>query len=241
MSNAPDVPLLARLIERLTASRTLPDPLPPDPFPIFHRWFDEAKAAKAQPNPDAMSLATVDADGTPSVRMLLCRGIDDAAGTITFYTNYLGRKGRALEANPRVAACLHWDQAERQARIEGTVVRATPEQSDAYFNQRPWESRLGAWASHQSEPLGSRAELVARVLECMKQLGISPAEIALKGNGVKIPRPAHWGGFTLLASRVELWLGGPGRFHDRAAWTREFRGPAGVSRSGGWSSTRLQP
>lgn len=75
----------------------------------------------------------------------------------------------------------------------------------------------------------------------MKQLGISPAEIALKGNGVKIPRPAHWGGFTLLASRVELWLGGPGRFHDRAAWTREFRGPAGVSRSGGWSSTRLQP
>ncbi len=241
MSNTPGVPLLAKLIDRLTASRTLPDPLPGDPFPTFHRWFDDARQAKAQPNPDAMTLATVDPDGTPSARMLLCRGIDDSAGTITFYTNYLGRKGRALEHNPRVAACFHWDHAERQARLEGLVIRATPQQSDAYFAQRPWESRLGAWASHQSEPLGSRAELIARVLEVMKQFGISAGDIALKGDAVKIPRPPHWGGFTLVARRVELWLGGPGRFHDRAAWTREVAGPDGSHRAGPWSATRLQP
>ena len=225
--------VLDRLLDVLTSLRTLPDPLPPDPFPILKEWFDEAKAAKREPNPNAMSLATIDDDGTPSCRIVLCKGMDVPAGTLTFYTNYQGRKGRALLANPRAAVCFHWDHAERQVRVEGRVEQVSAEESDAYYATRPWDSRVGAWASHQSQPLESRAALIAQARQTLKDLGISLAELALKGNAVSIPRPPHWGGFRLVAQRVELWLGGPGRFHDRAAWTRE---PGGA-----WQGMRLQP
>jgi pyridoxamine 5'-phosphate oxidase len=228
-----DTGVLDRLLDVLTSLRTLPDPLPADPFPILKEWFDAARTAKAQPNPNAMSLATIDADGTPSCRIVLCKGLDVAAGTLTFFTNYQGRKGQALLANPRAATCFHWDHAEQQVRVEGRVEQVSAAESDAYFATRPWDSRVGAWASRQSQPLDSRAALIAQARQTLKDLGISLAELALKGNAVSIPRPPHWGGFRLVAERVELWLGGPGRFHDRAAWIREPGGP--------WYGTRLQP
>jgi pyridoxamine 5'-phosphate oxidase len=232
-----DPGVLDRLLDVLTSLRTLPDPLPADPFPIFAEWFEEAAKAKQQPNPNAMTLATVDADGTPSCRVVLCKGLDVASGTLTFFTNYHGRKGRALAANPRASVCFHWDQAERQVRMEGPVVRISEAESDAYFASRPWDSRLGAWASAQSEPIAGRADLIAKARQTLKDLNISLAELAIKGNGIVIPRPPHWGGFRLVPQRVELWLGGPGRFHDRAAWTRSVFG----ERGGAWSGTRLQP
>jgi pyridoxamine 5'-phosphate oxidase len=239
--NMSEAGILDRLLDALTCSRSLPDPLPAEPFGIFRTWFEEAVATRRDPNPNpnAMSLATIGADGLPACRIVLCKSFDADAGTITFFTNYKGRKGRDLAANPRAAVCFHWDAAERQVRIEGPVTRASEQESDAYFATRPWDSRIGAWASSQSEPLASRADLIASARRVLKDLGISLAELAIKGNAVSIPRPPHWGGFVIKAARVELWLGGPGRFHDRAAWTREVS--ADCLTAGPWSATRLQP
>lgn len=244
-SNA-DPSVLARLLAKLTASRTLPDPLPSDPFPLFAEWFEAQQQAKRIPNPNAMALATIDADGRPSNRIVLCKSYDAASGTLVFHTNYDGRKGRALAAHPHAAACFHWDHDELQVRIEGPVLRVGALESDAYFATRPWEARVGAWASRQSQPLRSRADLTARVLEVIKELGLSLPEIALKGDKVVIPRPPHWGGFRVFAERVELWRGGTGRFHDRAAWVRALsptpsaEGATGYSATP-WTATRLQP
>lgn len=244
-----DTPLAAKIFDKLTAGAALPTPLPLDAFPIFQEWFDEAGGSKHQPNPSAFSLATVDPDGRPSNRIVLCRGIDVAAGTIRFFTNYQGRKGRAIAANPRVSACFHWDHLDKQVRMEGLAIKTTPEESDAYFAARPWDNRVGAWASDQSEPIHDRAQLFAKAMEVLKRHGVGITDLALKGNGVHIPRPPHWGGFRIWVERIELWLGSPGRFHDRAAWTRsvslsaqkgsETPTPAVVT--GPWSSTRLQP
>jgi pyridoxamine 5'-phosphate oxidase len=227
----------------------LPTPRPPDPFPIFQSWFDEAEAAKHQPNPSCFSLATIDADGRPSNRMVLCRGIDGAGGSIRFFTNYQGRKGRAITANPRVAACFHWDHLDKQVRFEGLAVRTTLQESDEYFASRSWDRRVGAWASDQSEPIASRAQLIAKAMDVLKRHGISAADLALKGNDIKIPRPPHWGGIRIWVDRAELWLGSPGRFHDRAAWSREVSvsAPQGPQQgtpqvvASPWSATRLQP
>ncbi len=232
-------PLAARLIDKLRSSNTLPDPLPAEPFALLNSWFDQAQREARQPNPSAMALATADASGRPSVRMVLCRGLDATLGRLTFYTNYDGRKARELEATGRAAVCFHWDHVDRQVRVEGPVVRTTSAESDAYFATRPWESRVGAWASRQSEPIPSRAHLIARALEVMKELGLSVGEVAVKGDRVVIPRPANWGGYHVLADSVELWMGNSGRFHDRAAWRR--KADAGTGACGPWSGTRLQP
>lgn len=241
-----DVPLTARLFDKLTAGDALPTPLPENPFPMFQSWFDESVKANHQPNPTCFSLATIDSDGRPSNRIVLCRGIDSEDGSIRFFTNYAGRKGRALAANPRVAACFHWDHLDKQVRIEGIAVRASEAESDAYFASRSWDKRVGAWASEQSEPISGRAELIAKAMEVLKHHGISMAELVLKGDKIHIPRPPHWGGVRIWADRVELWLGSPGRFHDRARWTRELTGqcpvPGGPQIAGTpWSASRLQP
>lgn len=235
-----------RLLAIFSPGQTLPASLPDDPFPIVREWFDEARAKKVQPNPNAITLATVDADGRPSARIVLCKDLDAATGSLVFYTNYESRKSRALAANPHAAVIMHWDALDRQVRIEGPVVRATAEESDAYFNSRPWQSRIGAWSSRQSEPIDSRTALLRQVLRTCDQLGLSPLELLTNGNSVKIPRPPHWGGWRLWAERVELWLGATGRVHDRAAWTRtvpaagELR--VGVAPAcGAWSATRVQP
>lgn len=228
--------LVAELLAHVampSIGHTLPQPLPHEPFTLLRRWFDEEVQAGRTPNPNAINVACIDADGTPSNRIVLCRGMDSVRGTITFFTNYQSRKGRALMANPRASACFHWDHSDRQARLEGSVAPCSANDSDAYFASRRWESRLAAWISQQSQPIASREDLLGRLPEVMERLGLSAQDLIARGNDVAIPRPPHWGGFTLTAHRVELWLGGPGRLHDRAEWVRRA--------DNSWSCTRVQP
>jgi pyridoxamine 5'-phosphate oxidase len=216
-------------------TETLPDPLPENPLTVAAEWLAQARTDSKQPNPNSMVLATVDADGQPSARVVLCKEISADAGYILFYTNYQSRKGRELADNPRAAVVFHWDHRHRQVRAEGRVEPLPDAENDAYFRTRPWQSRLGAWASRQSEPISQRKDLAAAVASAARRFGIAydgpgtpePAQI-----GVEVPRPPSWGGFRLYADAVELWVQGEYRIHDRARWTKS---------SATWSVTRLQP
>jgi len=219
---------------------SLPDELPESPFPIFRAWFDEACERKDQPNPNNFALATVGPDGRPSCRIVLCRGIDEDPGRIVFYTNYRGRKGSELERTPVCAATFHWDHAERQVRLEGEVVRSPEAESDAYFARRRWESRIGAWASDQSEPIESRQGMLDKVSDRIDAMEIDLGAI-MDGRDPEIPRPPHWGGYRLYPRAVELWCAGVGRVHDRAVWRRELTRSGDSFDVGAWSATRLQP
>jgi pyridoxamine 5'-phosphate oxidase len=230
-------PTLASL---LAAESPLPERLPADPFPLFKAWLDEEVAAKRQPDPNSMCVATIGPAG-PRSRVCLCRGVDTAGGYIVFYTNYQSDKGRELATSPAAAATFHWNHTARQARIEGQAVKSPAAESDTYFKTRPWESRLSAWASNQSRPLESREQLLAQYADVIKKLGLDPETLAKQGAQADIPRPPHWGGYRLWASRVELWTGGPGRMHDRAAWTRTLTPKADGFSATPWSATRLQP
>lgn len=227
---------------------TLPERLPDDPWALFAEWWTLAhtggdQGRPVQPNPNAMSLATVGDDGAPNNRIVLCRDVNPAQGRLTFYTNYDGRKGRELSARPAAAACFHWDALDRQIRVVGPVTRSPESESDAYFASRVLIKRLGAWASDQSRPIGSRDELLGRYAEVLERFGV-PLDVLLGDEPaleVSIPRPPHWGGFRLWAARVELWIGGRGRFHDRAEWSRDLS-PTSDGYSGTrWRATRLQP
>jgi pyridoxamine 5'-phosphate oxidase len=234
----------------MTASRkhwteTLPEPLPANPLELAAEWLEEARRAAAQPNPNAMVLATVGADSQPSARVVLCKEIQVAEGAIVFYTNYLSRKGRELAANPRAAVVFHWDHSHRQIRAEGVVERLPDVDSDAYFRMRPWPSRLGAWASAQSQPVDSRATLVAAVTAAARRFGIpydGPGAPEPEAITAEIPRPPHWGGYRLRVASMELWVEGEYRIHDRARWTRPLpaTGASGGA-AGRWTVTRLQP
>lgn len=220
----------------------LPDPLPTDPFTLLHAWFRDAHDRAVQPNPNAMTLATVDPDGRPSARIVLCKALRPDPGVVVFYTNYESRKGRALAANPHAALIMHWDHLDRQVRIEGPVTVSPPEESDVYFNSRRWESRVGAWASQQSQPIESREKLLDQVAETIARLNLDMADIVdNEGRNLTIPRPPHWGGFRVWAQRVELWCGGVGRVHDRAQWTRTLTPTTDQFTPGPWSATRVQP
>jgi pyridoxamine 5'-phosphate oxidase len=205
----------------------LPDPLPVDPLPLVQSWIDEA--SESLRNAAAMTVATVDPDGRPSARMMICRGFDVNAGSFVFYTDRESRKGDALAHHPWAALVFHWDAFERQIRIEGPVTRALDAESDAYWRGRPPDARIAAAASGQSRPIASRAALMARL------------DALAKESGGEVPRPERWGGYRVWAERVELWVGQPGRAHDRALWTRSLE-PSGMEfRGGNWSATRLQP
>src|ERR1022692_1706151 len=153
-------------------TETLPDPLPANPLALAAQWLAQARSDAAQPNPDSMILATVDGSGHPSARVVLCKDIDAAAGFILFYTNYQSRKGRELKMNPRAAVVFHWDYRHLQVRAEGRGEALSDAENDASFRTRPWQSRLGAWASQQSEPVQSRAVLAASVAAAARRLGI---------------------------------------------------------------------
>ncbi len=223
----------------LISGEGLPETLPESPLAIMHAWFEEAVAARRTLNPDAIALATADARGVPSVRIVLCKHLDDA-GYLVFYTNHNSRKGRELAQQDQASAVFHFDAFERQIRVEGRVVQSPESESDRYFASRSVISRIGAWASDQSQPIASREDLLERVSRAMERLGVGPSDV-LGESEVSVPRPPHWGGFRLWFERVELWAGGAGRIHDRAAWTRELAGSDGEFSGGPWSATRVQP
>ncbi len=205
----------------------LPEPLPSDPLPLVGGWIEEAVATVR--NATAMTLATVDPDGRPSARMVLCRGFDPAAGWFVFYTDRDSPKGRALETHARAALVFYWEAFDRQIRIEGPVTPAPDCDSDLYWSTRPADAQLAAVASYQSQPIASRAAFLARLDETARRF---PGEI---------PRPERWGGYRVWAERVELWVSQPARAHDRALWTRSLESTGDGFSAGPWRSTRLQP
>jgi pyridoxamine 5'-phosphate oxidase len=222
----------------------LPDPLPAEPLELGLAWLEEATRRAEQPNPNSMVVATADATGMPSARVVLCKELRPVPGYVTFYTNYESHKGHDLDVNPRAAVVMHWDHRHRQLRIEGPVVRTSAEESDAYYRTRAWQSRIGAWASRQSEPIASRAEMYKQIAKTALRLAVpAPDDDARAPDpGVRIPRPPYWGGYHVWAEAVELWCEGSARIHERARWTRRLEPrPNGGFDPGPWSVTRLQP
>ncbi|RED52402.1 pyridoxamine 5'-phosphate oxidase [Aestuariispira insulae] len=178
-----------------------------NPFDQFKTWLDEA--GESEPNdPNAMALATADANGQPSLRMVLLKGFDERG--FVFYTNLESHKGRDLAENPQAALLFHWKSSRRQVRVEGPVVPVSAEEADAYFHSRPRGSQIGAWASEQSRPLESKYALEKRVAKYAAKFGIGT-----------IPRPDHWSGFRIVPNHIEFWQDGKFRLHDRFTFTRQ--------------------
>lgn len=188
----------------------------PDPLKQFERWLDAAMTAQVL-EPTAMNVATVDEYGRPTARIVLLKEVNEG---FVFFSNYHSLKGRSLTAHPFAALTFFWPELERQVRIEGSVKKIAEEQSDAYFYSRPYTSRIGAWASHQSEVISSKQELLTRA-----------ALIGAK-HPIKVPRPSHWGGYIVQPDRMEFWQGRPSRLHDRI----QYRLSAGQ-----WIRERLSP
>ena len=190
-----------------------------NPFEIARGWLNEAEQSEIN-DPNAVALSTVDAEGMPNVRMVLLKDITDDG--FWFYTNYDSAKGHEIAATGKAAMVLHWKSLRRQLRVRGPVIREDGLKADDYYASRSLQSRLGAWASHQSQPLASRSELMARVAKITLRQGPNP------------PRPSFWGGFRLVPNEIEFWADGAFRLHDRFVWRREGAENA-------WKTQRLNP
>jgi len=191
----------------------------PDPVVEFDRWFTQAREAKAL-EPNAMTLATATREGAPSARIVLLKGYDERG--FVFFTDYRSRKGTELEQNPQASLVFFWPELERQVRIIGTVERTSAQESEAYFRTRPRGSRLGAWVSHQSRVVPSRAQLESGLRQVKERF---PTD--------DVPLPPHWGGYRLRPQEVEFWQGREDRLHDRIRYLRK--------KGGGWQLERLSP
>lgn len=218
MAPDPDMTQLADLRRSYVLGSLNETDVASDPIAQFERWFEEALNARL-PEPNAMTLATVDAGGQPSARIVLLKGVD--ARGFTFFTNYESRKGVDMAVNPRAALLFHWVQLERQVRIEGMVRKVSEAESDAYFASRPLGSRIGAWASEQSREVPDRTIIEQREAAFRQQFGENP------------PRPPHWGGYLVEPTRMEFWQGRPSRLHDRIVYVRQP--------DGAWRIARLSP
>lgn len=190
-----------------------------DPFQIAKAWMAEAEASEIN-DPNAIALSTVDADGMPNARMVLLKDIEDAA--FVFYTNYTSAKGQELQAAGKAAFVMHWKSLRRQVRARGLISKEEGPQADAYYASRSLKSRLGAWASQQSQPLSSREALMAEVALVTARQGLNPK------------RPPFWGGFRLVPLEIEFWADGPFRLHDRFRWSRQTPDMP-------WQTVRLNP
>jgi pyridoxamine 5'-phosphate oxidase len=190
-----------------------------DPIFFFRKWFAEAEASQIT-EINAMILATVDATMRPHARIVLLKGIDENA--FVFFTNYDSAKGNDIKANPYVALTFFWKELERQVRIEGPIEKVSESESDTYFHSRPAGSRLGAWASPQSQPIPRREILDANYAKYEKEFST-----------IDIPRPAHWGGYRVIPDRIEFWQGRPSRMHDRIFFTKDSADK--------WTRSRLAP
>ncbi len=210
---------IANLRKEYTKGSLSEKDLEQNPFKQFEKWFEEAKAAGIE-EPNAMALATATKDAKPSIRTVLLKGVDERG--FVFYTNYESRKGKELAENPNAALCFHWQPLERQVSIMGMVEKVSREESEAYFRSRPLTSRYGAWASHQSEVIAGKAELLKRA-----------AEMALKYPTGDVPCPPFWGGYRLLPNEIQFWQGQPSRLHDRFRYLKQ---PDGT-----WKIDRLSP
>lgn len=190
----------------------------PDPLAQFKVWLDEAIGAQV-PEPTAMVVSTVSPEGFPAARVVLLKGVEE--GKFVFYTNYHSRKGQHIAATPRVSITFFWPELERQVNIEGTVERTPEAVSDAYFESRPYKSRVGAWASDQSQTVDSKTEIMGKfAMYAAKYLA-------------HVPRPPHWGGYAVTPHRIEFWQGRPSRLHDRILYK--------LQEGGSWSRERLSP
>ena len=212
----PDTPAAA---DYQTADISPPVPDVSDPLPLFEHWLAEARTREINDS-NAMALSTVDADGLPDVRMVLLK--DVSAAGFTFYTHETSAKGRQLLANPKAALLFHWKSLRRQVRVRGSVVAGTGAEADTYFASRARESRIGAWASDQSQALDSPEALKAKLAE---------AEARFGPDG-EVPRPPHWRGFRVVADSIEFWQDQPFRLHDRVRFVRAGEG---------WTKGRLNP
>ncbi len=190
-----------------------------NPFKIARRWLSEAEKTELN-DPNAMSLATVDADGMPNVRVVLIKDIEDDA--FVFYTNFGSAKSRELLQSGKAAFVIHWKSLRRQIRVRGVVKKENATKADAYYSSRPLLSRIGAWASKQSQPLAERSVLIERVTRFSETLGDDPA------------RPEFWGGFRIEPLEIEFWSDSPNRLHDRFVWQRK-------TPEGDWNIKRLYP
>jgi pyridoxamine 5'-phosphate oxidase len=213
-----DHPPLSEIRKEYTQRVLDESSIPADPLALFGQWLDEALAAQVN-EPTAMHLSTVDADGSPSGRIVLLKALDSRG--FSFFTNRSSRKGRAIAHDARVALTFFWPELERQVRIVGKAEPLSDEECDSYFASRPRASQLGAWASMQSEPIESRATLEARF-----------AEVAAKFDGKDVPRPPYWGGYVVSPISIEFWQGRRSRMHDRIVFSRDAKG---------WKRVRLSP
>jgi len=209
---------VAALRKNYTKGGIVDSNLPDSPIAFFKTWLDEAVKSEVM-EPNAMSLATADKDGTPNVRMVLLKGIEGE--TIHFYTNYESEKGKELADNPQASVAFWWPELERQVRISGSVEKISEKESTDYFHSRPRESQIGAWSSNQSREVMNRVDLQNRYEKIKK-----------KFEGADIPKPEFWGGYQINIKKIEFWQGRPGRLHDRIKY---------VKNSEEWTKSRLQP
>jgi pyridoxamine 5'-phosphate oxidase len=208
---------LAALRKNYTLGQLSEDDVPKDPIALFETWFAQASRAEC-PEPNAMVLATANAAGTPSARVVLLKGLSH--GDFCFFTNYESQKGKELAERPQASLLFHWHELERQVRISGVVSKLSTAESDEYYLQRPAASRIGAWASPQSKVIESRTFLEQEELRFQKQFGDNPI------------RPPQWGGYRLKPNSIEFWQGRPSRLHDRILYTRD---------DSSWQIVRLAP